>query len=113
VSGPVLHWFKSYAEPQGLVEPFTCLVAGHTHQAGSLWGDYSVLCIENGCLAEPIQEYQSDPKIISQRPSRNGWTVLYQQNGVTDLVASRFVAFLVPAPRLCRPSSPGFASAAA
>ena len=37
---------------------------------------------------------KADPKIMSARPALNGWTVLYQTSGVTDLSRSRFVPFL-------------------
>jgi predicted phosphodiesterase len=97
VSGPVLHWFKSYGEPQNLCAPFRVLIQGHTHQSGSVMGDYGVLCIENGCMCEPIQEYMADPKVYSQRPATNGWTVLYQDDGVTDMRSVQFKP--LPPPR--------------
>ncbi len=92
VSGPVLQWLKSFAEPQGIVQPFRVVVQGHTHQAGTVHGDFGVLCIENGCMCD-LQEYHADPKIMSPRPQAPGWTVLYQSGGVTDLRSSRFIPF--------------------
>src|ERR1017187_4073711 len=32
VSGPVLQWLKSFAEPQGIVKPFIAVVQAHTYQ---------------------------------------------------------------------------------
>jgi predicted phosphodiesterase len=90
VSGPVLQWLKSFAEPQGIVKPFTCVIQGHTHQAGVVHGDFGVLAIENGCMCT-TQSYQSDPKIKSTRPPAVGWSVILQRDGVTDHSESRFV----------------------
>lgn len=90
VSGPVLQWLKSFAEPQGIVKPFRCVVQGHTHQAGTVHGDFGVLCIENGSMCG-TQSYQADAKIRSTRPPVRGWSVILQQNGVTDISQSRFV----------------------
>lgn len=90
VSGPVLQWLKSFAEPQGIVKPFTTIVQGHTHQAGTVHGDFGVLCIENGSLCE-TQGYQSDSKIRSTRPPQIGWSVIIQKDGVTDHRESRFI----------------------
>lgn len=90
VSGPVLQWLKSFAEPQGIVKPFKCVVQAHTHQAGAVYGDFGVLCIENGCMC-PTQSYQADPKIRSTRPPVRGYSVISQVAGVTDFNESRFI----------------------
>lgn len=89
-SGPVLQWLKSFAEPQGIVSPFTTVVQAHTHQAGTVHADFGVLAIENGCMC-PTQGYQSDAKIRSTRPPVLGWTVIIQETGVTNHRESRFV----------------------
>jgi hypothetical protein len=90
VSGPVLQWLKSFAEPQGIVQPFRCVVQAHTHQGGSVHGDFGVLAIEGGCLC-PTQGYQADAKIRSTRPPALGWTVIVQENGITNHRESRFI----------------------
>lgn len=90
VSGPVLQWLKSFAEPQGIVKPFTTVVQAHTHQAGTVHGDFKVLCIEGGSMC-PTQGYQADPKLRSTRPPVIGWTVIMQQDGITDHAESRFI----------------------
>ena len=61
-----------------------------THQAGTVDGDYGVLWIENGCMC-PTQSYQGSAKIQSTRTPVLGWSVIIQQNGVTDLTQSRFI----------------------
>jgi hypothetical protein len=93
VSGPVLQWLKSFAEPQGIVQPFTTVVQAHTHQAGTVHGDFGVLAIENGCMCG-VQGYQSDAKIRSTRPPVLGWSVIFQENGITDHAESRFISLI-------------------
>ncbi len=90
VSGPVLQWLMSFARPQGIVSDFRCVVQGHTHQAGTVIGDFNVLAIENGCMC-PVQSYQGDAKIMSRRPPQLGWSVIRQDNGRTDIRESRFI----------------------
>jgi hypothetical protein len=90
VSGPVLQWLKSFAEPQGIVRPFTTIVQGHTHQAGAVHADFGVLAIEGGCMC-PTQSYQGNAKIQSTRPPVLGWCLIVQENGVTNHAESRFI----------------------
>ncbi len=90
-TGDVIHWLKSYAEPQGLVKPFRVVIQAHTHQAGSTWCDYDTLGIEAGCLAK-VPDYSGDPKLRGAgRPSVVGYTLVYQDGGVTDRNESRFI----------------------
>jgi len=90
VSGPVLQWLRSFAEPQGIVKPFTTIVQAHTHQGGTVHADFGVLAIEGGCMC-PTQGYQSAARIRSTRPPVLGWSVILQQGGITDHQESRFV----------------------
>jgi predicted phosphodiesterase len=90
VSGPVLQWLMSFAIPQGIVQPFNCVVQAHTHQAGTVHGDFGILCVEGGSMCG-VQSYQGSGKIQSTRPPVLGWSVILQTNGVTDIAASRFV----------------------
>jgi hypothetical protein len=90
-TGDVIHWLKSYAEPQGLVKPFRLVIQAHTHQAGKTWNDYGVVGIEAGCLAK-APDYAGDPKLRgAQRPTVQGYTLVYQANGVTDINATNFI----------------------
>lgn len=92
--GQVIHWLKSYCEPQGLVEPFKMVVQAHTHQAGKTWNDYGVVGIEAGCLALS-PDYAGDPKLGgAERPTVTGYTLIYQKNGVTDINKSNFIQII-------------------
>ena len=48
------------------------------------------LCIEGGSMC-PAQGYQADAKIRSTRPPVIAWTVIMQEDGVTDDAECRFV----------------------
>jgi hypothetical protein len=85
----VLHWLKSFAEPQRLVTGVRCIVQAHSHAGGTVCADYGALAIDGGCMST-LQEYHGTPKIQTPRPLATGWTVLLQQGGVTDLRESRF-----------------------
>ena len=88
-AGNVSHWLKSFAEPKGLVHDVRVVIQAHTHQGGSVMGDFGCLLIEGGCLCED-EEYIGGARIQSPRPWALGWTVLYQQQGRTDQRISRF-----------------------
>jgi transcriptional regulator with XRE-family HTH domain len=89
--GDVIHWLQSYCLPQGIVAPFKVVIQAHTHQAGCTWNDYDVLGIEAGCLAK-VPDYAGNARLMgAQRPSVVGYTVVYQENGVTDRNETRFI----------------------
>jgi hypothetical protein len=89
--GDVIHWLQSYAKPQGLVDDFRVVIQAHTHQAGKTYNDYGVVGIEAGTLSA-VPGYAGNPKLMgSQRPSVVGYTVVYQEDGVTDRNATNFV----------------------
>jgi hypothetical protein len=89
--GDVIHWLQSYARPQGLVDDFKVVIQAHTHQAGKTYNDYGVVGIEAGTLSA-VPGYAGNPKLMgAQRPSVVGYTVVYQENGVTDRNATNFV----------------------
>lgn len=89
--GQVIDWLKSYAEPQGIVKPFTTVIHAHTHQAGATWCNFDVLGIEGGCLAR-VPDYAGSPKLMgASRPSIVGYTRVIQNNGITDRNEARFV----------------------
>jgi hypothetical protein len=91
--GNVINWLFSYALPKKLVQPFRIVIQAHTHQAGKTYNNGGIVGIENGCMTH-TPEYQGSAKIMSPRPSTVGYTRLYQdQNGVTDLNRTNFVAF--------------------
>jgi hypothetical protein len=85
---------KSFSEPQGIVKPFTTLVQAHTHQAGTVHGDFGLLCMEKGGMC-PTLGYQSDAKIRSTRPPVLGRSVIIHEDGITDHSESRFVPLLL------------------
>lgn len=92
-TGNVNKWIHSFAIPAGLLAgPIRCVVQGHTHQGGSVMGDYGTLCIEGGCLST-LQDYHGNARIMTPRPLAQGWTQVYQDNGVTNHRHSRFIPF--------------------
>jgi hypothetical protein len=89
--GNVIHWLKSYAEPQMLVKPFKVVVQNHTHQFGLTWNDFGVYGIENGCMCD-VGDYCSNPQLRgAPRPWLKGYTVAHQVNGVTDISRLRVI----------------------
>jgi predicted phosphodiesterase len=85
-------WFRDKAVPMGLAKPFRVLAQAHTHQAGKFFGDGGIWMFEAGCLAS-TPDYDADPKLNgAQRPPIRGYTVFYQENGVTDVNNSHFYA---------------------
>lgn len=70
-----------------------CVVEAHTHQAGTTLNDFGCLGIEGGCMSS-LQDYHSDSKIRTPRPLAPGWSVIFQENGVTDRRESRFRSYL-------------------
>jgi hypothetical protein len=89
--GDVIHWLQSYARPQGLVDDFKVVIQAHTHQAGKTYNDYGVVGIEAGTLSA-VPGYAGNPKLMgAQRPSVVGYTVVYQEDGITDRNATNFV----------------------
>lgn len=87
----VIYWLKSFAEPAGLVAPFTVVGHAHTHQAGTCFHDFGVVGIEMGCCCKN-PDYSGDPKLRgAQRPPVVGYTTFYQDaNGNTDINRSKF-----------------------
>lgn len=89
--GVVIHWLKSYAEPQGLVKPFRVVAQNHTHQFGMTWNDFGTWGIENGCMCE-VGDYCGNPQLRgAARPWMKGYTVAHQVDGVTDISRLRVV----------------------
>jgi hypothetical protein len=89
--GTVIHWLKSYAEPQGLVKPFKVVIQNHTHQAGLTWNDFGIWGIENGCMCQ-VGDYCGSPQLRgAARPWMKGYSVAHQIDGVTDISRLRFV----------------------
>ncbi len=92
-TGNVNKWLHSFAIPAGIISgPVRAVVQGHTHQGGSVLGDYGVLCIENGCMSQ-LQDYHGTAKIMTPRPLAQGWSVVYQEHGRTSHRDSRFIPF--------------------
>ena len=92
-TGIVNKWVHSFAIPSGVVTgPVRAIVQAHTHQGGSVLGDYGVLCVEGGCMST-LQDYHGSPKIMTPRPLAQGWSVIHQVGGVTDRRESRFIPF--------------------
>lgn len=86
------HWLKSFAEPMGLVKGYRCVGQAHTHQAGTVFGDYGTWCFEMGCLCN-LESYVGNARIITPRPWCKGYTRVIQDavTGRTDINLSRFV----------------------
>ena len=92
-TGTVNHWIRAFAIPEGIISvTVRAICQGHSHQGGSVMGDYGVLCIEGGCMSQ-TQDYHGSAKIQSPRPVVRGWSVVYQNEGVTDQRHSRFIPF--------------------
>ena len=85
----VLKWVKAFAEPQQLVNGIRCVVQAHSHLGGTVIADYGCLAVDGGCMSK-LQDYHGTPKIMTPRPLAQGWTVVYQNNGVTDQRDTRF-----------------------
>lgn len=93
-SGNVNLWIHSFALPEKIVQaPVRCIVQAHTHQGGSVMGDFGTLCIEGGCMSD-LQEYHGSARISTPRPLARGWSRIYQTGGVTDIRESRFIPFV-------------------
>lgn len=87
--GNVIHWLKSFAQPQGLIGEFKVAIQNHTHQAGVTFNDYGIVGVENGCACL-LGDYCASPQMMTPRPWINGFTTLTQVDGVTDLNSIRF-----------------------
>lgn len=90
----LIQWLMSFAVPEGIIKPgFRVACQAHTHQAATAFDNFGVMGIEMGCLCR-TQEYQATPKILGVRPSKQGWTRIFQdENGRTDRRQSRFIPF--------------------
>ncbi len=82
-----LYCQKKYL-PMGILKPYKVLIQAHTHSAARFYGDFGVLCIENGCLAQ-IPDYDGNPRLMGREPIL-GYTLLTQQNGITDQNKTHF-----------------------
>lgn len=83
-------WVTDFEDTIGL-EDWRVLVQAHTHQLSWLPWKANRLLIECGCLSRS-HGYQFAAK-IGGRPQRNGWVVLEQVDGKTDINRSRIVWF--------------------
>lgn len=89
----VAAWLKSYAEPMGIVKAPRLLVQAHTHNAGKAWFGYEprIVGIEAGCMAK-TPDYAGDAKLRgANKAPVIGYTVVYQQDGVSDINKSNFI----------------------
>jgi predicted phosphodiesterase len=93
-------WAKKFLErlPRG---SFDSIVCGHTHKVSKHIA-YSLLLIEQGCMAD-YMSYAWQPREIINGNSINGYAVIYQdKEGNTDFNRSNFVycGQLLPANKL-------------
>lgn len=87
----VVDWLKSYAEPMGIVKDVKFIVQAHTHAAGKGWFGYGVCGIEAGCMSR-VPDYAGNPQLRGgSKPTVCGYSVIVQNEGVTDRNASNFV----------------------
>jgi hypothetical protein len=88
VSGPVLQWLMSlpaHRELSGHSPP----LCRRTHTKAERRSATSVSFASKAVAC--AQSYQSDAKIRSTRPPVMGWSVIFQEGGVTDHSESRFI----------------------
>lgn len=80
--GNFIDWLMKKALPMGLVNPFSSVVMGHTHQAGKTFNDYGIVGIENGCICV-TPDYDSGAKLTgAPRPVVQGYT-RFRTNRIT------------------------------
>lgn len=84
----VIDAFMRKLKPMGVLDDFKVVGQAHTHCAGKTWNDYGVIGIEMGCMSR-VPDYDGNPRINGRAPV-NGYTLFYQENGVTDRNASNF-----------------------
>ncbi len=97
-------------EPQGIVQPFKAVCQGHTHQMGSVLGDFGTLCIASGSMCG-TQSYQSDPSYVRQaassgldchRPDQRGDELPGEQSDtVIDRYGPLAAGYSPRVPRVC------------
>jgi UDP-2,3-diacylglucosamine pyrophosphatase LpxH len=87
----VIEWLQSYAKTMGIVSDFRFVIQAHTHQATKGWFKFGVVGIEAGCMAL-TPDYAGNPQLRGgMKPPVIGYTVVYQEDGVTDRNASNFI----------------------
>jgi UDP-2,3-diacylglucosamine pyrophosphatase LpxH len=92
VAEDVIKTLMSYHVPQGILSPFKVLIQCHTHMAGHCYHDFSIVGIENGCMAL-TPDYSGNAKFLPRRVPTIGYTELVQVNGRSDLEKTRFIPY--------------------
>lgn len=88
-----IDWLMKKALPMGLVNPFSAVVMGHTHQAGKTFNDYNIVGIENGCLCM-TPDYDSGAKLSgAPRPVVHGYT-RFRTNKLTGKTDNNDINFI-------------------
>ena len=81
-------WLESWSK-HFKIGPIRLFLQGHTHRLSKYpIGDGSVVLGETGNLCQ-VQEYSVSPKAV-YTPHLNGYWIVYQTDGVTDLNKSNF-----------------------
>jgi hypothetical protein len=85
----VVHWLMNSGRTMGIVKDFRLVIQAHTHQGAKVWTDFGIVAIEAGCLAR-VPDYAGNPKLMGARPGVLGYTVVIQENGISDINNSHF-----------------------
>ena len=81
-------WVTEWSDVIGLCHRPRLITTGHTHRA-TAHHEHDKLLIETGTLASwDAQDYQLGAGIKNRKPGVKAWTLLVQNDGVTDLKAS-------------------------
>ena len=82
-----LDWLLNWKDRLGL-KPFKVVLENHIHQLSKFCTMNDITCFETGCLCE-TQGYAVDAN-IKYRPQRNGFVIIHQRDGITDINNSHY-----------------------